>query len=59
MERLDLPADQRRDLGQVRYAADVDALAGEVLARAIGRHDVDVEAAQVPREVRDPLPVRD
>ena len=59
VERLDLSADERRNLGQVRHAADLDPLAGEVLARAVGRDDIHVEAAQVPRKFGDTVAVRD
>ncbi len=59
VEGLDLSADERRHLGQVGHAADFHALAGQVLAGAVGGHDLDIEALQVPRERGDPFPVRD
>ena len=60
VERLDLAAD-RADRPSVSSddGGDLDAFAGEVLARAVGGEDLDVEVAQVPGERRDALPVRD
>ena len=59
VEGLDLAADRRLALGQVRDRCDVDAFAGEVLAGAIGREDLDVEGEQVAGKSRDPVSVRD
>ncbi len=59
VEGLDLAADRRLPLGQVRDRRDVDAFAGEVLPRAVGREDLDVEGEQVAREGGDPIAVRD
>ena len=59
VERLDLAADRRLAVGQVGDGRDLDAVAREVLARAVGRVDLDVERAQVARERRDPVAVGD
>ncbi len=59
VEGLDLAADERRDLGQVGHAPDRDAFAREVLAGTVGRDDIDLELAQVPRQRSDALAVRD
>ena len=59
MEGLDLAADRRLAVGQVGDRGDVDALAGEELARAVGREHLHVEGWQVAGERRDTLPVRD
>ena len=59
VERLHLAADERRHGGQVRDRRDVDAFAGEVLARPVGRVDLDAEGSQVAGELRDPVPIRD
>ena len=43
VEGLDLAADVGLALGQVGDRGDLDAVRGEVLARAVGREDLDVE----------------
>ena len=52
MERLDLAADEWRHVGQLRDRRDLDAVAGEVLARPVGREDLDAEGEQVSGEGR-------
>ena len=58
VEGLDLAADVRLALGQVGDGRDLDALGGEVLARAVGGEHLDVEREQVARERGDAVPVR-
>ncbi len=55
MERLDLAADEGRDVGQLGDRADLDAVGGERLAGPVGREHLDIEGSQVAREVRDPI----
>ena len=55
MERLDLAADERRDVGQVGDRADLDAVLGQVVAGAVGREDLDAEGEQLPREGADAI----
>jgi hypothetical protein len=59
VERLDLPADERRDLRQVGDRRDLDALSGEVLPRAVGGIDLDVELTQLASEGGNSLSVGD
>ena len=59
VEGLHLPADERRDLGQVGDRRHLDALAGEVLARPVGGVDLDTELTQLAGERRDPCTVGD
>ena len=59
VERLDLPADVGWPSVRSVTERDVDALAGEVLARAVGGEHLHVEGMEVPGERRDTLPVRD
>ena len=60
VEGLDLAAD-RASGPAVRSETerDLDAFAGEVLAGAVGREDLDVEREQVAGEGGDPVTVRD
>ena len=57
MEGLDLAADEGRDVGQVTDSADLDALAGEVLAGPVGRVDLDPELDEAAREAADAVPI--
>jgi hypothetical protein len=59
VERLDLAADEGRNLGQLRHGGDLDAIGREVLARPVGREDVDAQLAQLAGEDRDPVAVGD
>ena len=59
VEGLDLAADERRDLGQVADARDLDALACEVLACAVGRVDLDAEPEQLAGQRREAVAARD
>ena len=59
VERLDLAADRRLAGRQVRDRRDLDAVAGEVLARAVGGEDLDVEGEQVAGERGDPVAIGD
>jgi hypothetical protein len=59
MERLDLAADERRDVGQVRDRRDVDAVRGKMVARPVRRVDLDPEVEEVARETRDAVSIRD
>src|SRR5439155_26601728 len=58
VEGLDLTTDERRDVGQLRNGRDVDAVCGEVLARAVRREHFDVERLQLAGEFRDAIAVR-
>ena len=57
VEGLDLAADRGAAGGQVRDGGDIDPLADEVLARPVGREELDLQRAQVPGHGRDPVPV--
>ncbi len=59
VERLDLPADERRNLGQLRDRRDLDPVGGEVVAGTVGRVDLDVEVTQGSRERRYAVAIRD
>ena len=59
VERLDLAADRGLAGRQVRDRRDLDAVAGEVLAGAVGREDLDVEREQVAGERGDPVAIGD
>ena len=59
VEGLDLAADRGLAVGQVGDRRDLDAVAGEVLARAIGRIDLDIEGTQFARQRGDPIAVGD
>ena len=58
VEGLDLAADVGLALGQRRDRGDLDALAGQVVARAVGGEDLDAEVEQVAGKLGDPIPVR-
>ena len=58
-ELLHLAADRAATIGQVVDRADLDALTGQVLARAVGREHLHVECLEIPRERSDALPIRD
>ena len=57
VEGLDLAADVRLALRQLRDGGDIDALGREVVARAVGRIDLDPDVEQVAREGGDPISV--
>jgi len=59
MEGLDLPTDERRDLGQVADAADLHAIGREGLASAVGGHDLHPERLQAAGEGRDTVSIGD
>ena len=59
VEGLHLPADERGDMGQVGDRRNLDALAGEVLARPVGGVDLDIQLTQLAGERRDPFTVGD
>ena len=60
MEGLDLATDERRDARSARRpSATSTPSAGEVLAGAVGREDLDAEREQVAGERRDPVAVGD
>ena len=58
VEGLDLAADMRAALGQLRDGADGHAVGREGLARPVGRKDLDLQLEEVARKRRDALPVR-
>ena len=58
VERLDLATDIGLALGQLRDGRDGDALAGEVLARAVRGEHLDLEIEEVPRERDDAISIR-
>ena len=59
MERLDLAADERRNLRQLGDRGDLDAIACEVLTRAVGGVDLDAERDEIAGQPRDALAVGD
>ena len=59
VERPHLPADERRDRGQVGDRGGLDPVRGEMLTGAVGGIQLDAELLEVPRESRDPLAVGD
>ena len=54
VERLDLAADERRDARQLGDGADLDPVAGEMLAGTVGREDLHAEREQVTRQPEIP-----
>ena len=59
VERLDLPADERRDRRQVGDRPDLDPIGGEMLAGAVGGEHLDAQTGQVAGEGRHTVAVRD
>jgi hypothetical protein len=59
VERPDLAADERRDLGQVGDRRRLDAIRGKVLAGSVGGDDLDPEGLEVAGERAEALAVGD
>ena len=57
VERPHLAADERRHRGQVGDGRDVDAVRGEMLARAVGREQLDAQPLEIPRESGQPVAI--